>query len=493
MEAWCCGDGSREFGQRCRLLESGCYHCHVDYVVQSSSHSDGLAGREQWQIGADDQLLISGHSKDSGGGVFLSDGTHCEGLDSLGTTGLAVSETHVARALWPTDTKSGGGEILVYDHRGVLRYLRIDELGSTHDLLWDGPTLLAVSSGTNSVLWINQAGTVTHRWHAGGTGDAWHLNTLLRAHGRLVLSAFGRFDFERDWAQHKDMGCGIAFDLASGETLLNGLDRPHNPRPFGDEWLICNSGRGELLHLAADGVTVRRRLMLHGWTRGLAIRGETAFVGVSEYRGRSVPGTLAYVAVVDLASWMVSGRIEVPCRSIYDVVGVPAHLVGGLRAGFRTNRQRSAEDDRLALFREAGVAPLRLWATGEPLPRNAMHVRLNCDLPDRMRPGEVLQVTCTLTNHAGVILVAAPPHPVHLAYRWFDQENNAMIPGGDGERTPIASLPPGVAHTEQVRVTAPPHAGQYGLRVSLVQEHVAWFDDIAPENGAIGHVVVSAE
>jgi hypothetical protein len=69
-------------------------------------------------------------------------------------------------------------------------------------------------------------------------------------------------------------------------------------------------------------------------------------------------------------------RIPVPSREIYDLVPAPPALVEGVRSGFRTNPLRVAEADQADLFTEAGVRPVRLWATGEPLPPEACRARI---------------------------------------------------------------------------------------------------------------------
>ncbi len=124
-------------------------------------------------------LLISClGDNDTGGGLFCYDGDRVERIDRLSATGMALAGGLFIRSLW---TPGGGpGEILVYDARGVLNYLRIDDLWEPHDILWDGQHLVAVSSMQNTVLWISLSGQIVRRWHAPGIGDAWHLNCLVK-------------------------------------------------------------------------------------------------------------------------------------------------------------------------------------------------------------------------------------------------------------------------------------------------------------------------
>ena len=133
---------------------------------------------------------------------------------------------------------------------GVERYSRIDALREPHDLVCDGDTFAAVSTDSNSVLWISAGGDIVRSWQDEGNGDSWHLNSLFIAEGRIVASAFGRFSTHREWSNGRAAGAGIVFDLESGQDVVCGLDCPHDPRLVDDIWLICNSGRRELLAAA---------------------------------------------------------------------------------------------------------------------------------------------------------------------------------------------------------------------------------------------------
>lgn len=89
----------------------------------------------------------------------------------------------------------------------------------------------------------------------------------------------------------------------------------------------------------------------------------------------------ATIATLRRDTWEVVQRAELPCREVYDLALVPPELVDGLRRGFRTNSSRVLETNQLALFEAAGVAPARIWATADPLPPEACHVRVSADLP----------------------------------------------------------------------------------------------------------------
>jgi hypothetical protein len=70
------------------------------------------------------------------------------------------------------------------------------------------------------------------------------------------------------------------------------------------------------------------------------------------------------------------------------------------------------------------------------------------------------------------------PAPVHLSYHWLDRHSRETILF-EGQRT--ALFPPvssGGNTAYQMLIIAPPIAGQFILRVTLVQEGVLWLDEI---------------
>jgi hypothetical protein len=67
-------------------------------------------------------------------------------------------------------------------------------------------------------------------------------------------------------------------------------------------------------------------------------------------------------------------------------------------------------------------------------------------------------------------------HPVHLAYHWLDQAGRMYQ--SNGERTGLPQvLGPGEAISLRMIVYAPSQPGRYIVRLTVVQENVAWFED----------------
>jgi hypothetical protein len=127
---------------------------------------------------------------------------------------------------------------------------------------------------------------------------------------------------------------------------------------------------------------------------------------------------------------------------------------------------------------------------GEPLPPGACRVRLEAIVPDRLAADTVHEHHCLVGNEGGAILVSAPPYPVHISYRWFDRCDSAIVIEGDRSLLPEA-LPPGSEQSCRFRLRTPARQGDYRLVITLVQEHVAWFDDVDKRNAWSGDVRIS--
>jgi hypothetical protein len=425
----------------------------------------------------------------TGGGLFCWDGKALEQIDTLSSTGLAVTKGRLGRLLWSTGHAGSVGELLLYDARGIRSYVRVDDLWEPHDLHFDGDECIAVSTRSNELLWLSGSGEVTRRWKADGDGDAWHLNGVVHAEGRWYGCAFGRFPRHRDWHGGRAAGKGVVFDVETGEDVVAGLSYPHDPRRVDDRWLVCNSAPGELVAASAATGKIEERVQLRGWTRGLAIGDDTIYVGESAHRDSAAQQVgHATLAILDRQTFELLERVELPCEEIFDVLEAPADLVEGARRGFRTSRERVAEQDQLGLFAEAGVRPRRLWATGEPLRPEDCRITLTAELPQELGADTVHQLESTVTNRGAALLVTAPPNPVHISSRWLDGNGGKAI---EGERTPLPqALPPGASLEAPFIVRTPQTPGTYRLLLTLVQEEVVWFDHVDPDNALVATVQV---
>ena len=438
----------------------------------------------------DGVLLISGAGDgDTGGGMCALDGEHSELIDRVSTAGITIFESRLARLL-RTPLNTGGGEILIYDDRGVSHYLRIDELCDPHYMAWDGEHLIVSSTGTNSLLWITLGGEVVRRWRAPGEDDSWHLNEVCLVGDRLYACAFGRFAQYRGYKDHLLRGDGMVFDVASGRSVVEGLCAPHSPRYFDGGWTVCDSLRNSVVQVDAEGRR-KQEAKLRSFTRGLAVTDEYLVVGESVARGADDGPATGSVAILRRSDFSFVTRFEVPFREVSEIVVAPRALVDAAKAGFRTNPLRVSESDQLQMFRDVGIEPKRLWAVSERLNPDQCKVRIDAKFPTSFMTGRPALVECTVQNLSDAFLCSELPYPVHLSYRWKSTVDRTAVATDDGIRTRLpCMLPPGATIDFRMDVQAPDAEGEFEILITLVQEHVAWFDNVDPSNACCAKVKV---
>jgi len=118
--------------------------------------------------------------------------------------------------------------------------------------------------------------------------DRCHLNGLGLVAGRpRWVTALGETDTAGGWRENKKSG-GILIDMESNEIVARGLSMPHSPRWHAGRLWLLESGTGSLGHV--DLATGRYEPIVHldGFTRGLEMVGDLAFVGLSQVRETAV-------------------------------------------------------------------------------------------------------------------------------------------------------------------------------------------------------------
>jgi len=420
--------------------------------------------------------------EDTGGGLCSFDGRKVETIDRVSSAGLCVTQDRIFRLL-RTPLMTGGGEMLIYDSRGVKNYLRVDELADGHYIAWDGRHVVVASTGTNSILWLTPGGEVARVWRAPGEDDSWHLNDLTFHEGRLYVCAFGNYAGYRGYKGFERHGHGHVFDLENGRTVASGLCAPHSPRFFDGYWSVCNSMNGELVQFDAPG-RIRRSVELAGFTRGLAIGDRYVFVGESSRRSDRGGVRRATIAVIDRETFELVDRVGVPFQEISDLALAPAGLAAGASNGFRTNHMRTSEQDQLSLFREIGINPQCIWASSDPLAPEQCRVRVEASLPAEFDAGKLTLISCAITNRSECFYCSAIPNPVYISYKWQLTERSPAMDHQEGLRTSLPRmLAPAETLTCRIEVLPPPLAGEFLLTITLVQEGVGWFDEFDPCSG----------
>ena len=165
--------------------------------------------------------------------------------------------------------------------------------------------------------------------------DRCHLNGLAVVGKRpAYVTAVAETNTRQGWRPAKATS-GCLIDVVSGRTVLRGLCMPHSPRVSQGRLYLLDSGTGRLAAADVDSGRLETVAVLPGFTRGLALHGGLAFVGLSRIRptsdmtglpitaqaGRSKCG----LAVVDLGSGRTVADLEFasPVDEIFDVQLLP--------------------------------------------------------------------------------------------------------------------------------------------------------------------------
>jgi uncharacterized protein (TIGR03032 family) len=118
--------------------------------------------------------------------------------------------------------------------------------------------------------------------------DRCHLNGLGLEGGRpRWVTALGETDSGGGWRENKKSG-GILIDMDSDEIVARGLSMPHSPRWHAGRLWLLESGTGSLGYVDLASGRFNPIVQLEGFTRGLEMVGNLAFVGLSQVRETAV-------------------------------------------------------------------------------------------------------------------------------------------------------------------------------------------------------------
>jgi uncharacterized protein (TIGR03032 family) len=163
--------------------------------------------------------------------------------------------------------------------------------------------------------------------------DRCHLNGLAVAAGRpRYVTALAETDTPSGWRAVKHNG-GCLIEVPSGHLLARSLSLPHSPRVEGNQIFFLHSGLGELAAVDARTGQITAVARLPGVSRGLAIHGGYAFVGLSKARPtlEGVPIVAERdklrcgLWVVDLQTGTIAAQLEfhTGVEEIFDVQVLP--------------------------------------------------------------------------------------------------------------------------------------------------------------------------
>jgi uncharacterized protein (TIGR03032 family) len=242
-----------------------------------------------------------------------------------------------------------------------------------HDLAMIDGELHANAVGQNAVVRISADGTAAPVWWPRSIeradGPAFERNYLQLnsiAAGSSPQTSYysastaqigGRRPGQRHFAVDRR---GVIFDGATREVLVGGLTRPHSARLANGRLLVNDSGYGRLV--AVDRGRLEPLLQLPGWTRGLCVAGDIAFVGTSrviprfrQYApGLAVDDSRCGLHAVDLRSGTVLGSLYWPNgNQIFAIEAVPAAWTTGFALTAGRARQPRRERDLYYAYQTA--------------------------------------------------------------------------------------------------------------------------------------------
>lgn len=193
------------------------------------------------------------------------------------------SASDIAQKLEPTGQ---------YDAGYLARYAHYTGDIRCHEIAWVDKELWIVNTLFSCLCSLHPSYHFAPRWQppfvsALAAEDRCHLNGLAVEDGRpRYVSAMAESDSRNGWrAIKRTSGCLI--DVASGTTVARGFTMPHSPRLSQGKLYVLHSGLGQLEMVNPANGKRDVICQLPGYTRGLAISGSYAFVGLSKIRATS--------------------------------------------------------------------------------------------------------------------------------------------------------------------------------------------------------------
>ena len=138
---------------------------------------------------------------------------------------------------------------------------------------------------------------------------------------------------------------------------------------------------------------------------------------------------------------------------------------------------------------DKGIAGFRTLTYHTPsLPEFSAVVRVLNAEPITVAAGEVFEIEIEVSNTSQCNWPSIGLRAVCISYHWLDGTGNMLV--YDGKRTPPPrDVPPATTLRMWASVIAPEQTGHARLQLSLVQEHVKWFDEKGCPPAEVGVVV----
>ena len=171
---------------------------------------------------------------------------------------------------------------------------------SIHEMAYAGGELWGVNTRFSVLCTFDPKHSFVPRWQppfvsALTPDDRCHLNGFaVNGEGIAYVTALAATDSADGWRSAKAAG-GVIMDAGRREIVAGGLSMPHSPRLHQGALWVLESGRGTLARVDPAGGQVETIAEFPGFTRGLAMTGSLAFVGLSQVRESGTFGGIPLV------------------------------------------------------------------------------------------------------------------------------------------------------------------------------------------------------
>jgi uncharacterized protein (TIGR03032 family) len=182
-----------------------------------------------------------------------------------------------------------------YDAAFVTRSCHVTGEIQGHDMAWAGDELWIVNTLFSCLCTLKSDYSFVPRWKPSfisglAAEDRCHLNGMaVDALEPRYVTALGQTDAPQGWRPGKAHG-GCLLDVGTGQVISQDLCMPHSPRLHDSQLWLLNSGCGSLSVMQPSDGKLHNVAELPGYTRGLALFDQYAFVGLSKIRETSTFG-----------------------------------------------------------------------------------------------------------------------------------------------------------------------------------------------------------
>src|SRR5262245_58465342 len=156
-----------------------------------------------------------------------------------------------------------------------------------HEVAWASDELWLVNTRFSCLCTLHPDYSFVPRWRPPfitslAAEDRCHLNGLAMIDKQpRYVTALGTTDTPGGWRADKPHG-GVLMEVPGGEVVARGLSMPHSPRWHDGRLWVLESGTGQLVLVDVATGRLQTIATLPGFTRGLALCGPYAFVGLSK-------------------------------------------------------------------------------------------------------------------------------------------------------------------------------------------------------------------